>query len=354
MTCAVAGKRTTGSFWKPPVRALLSAGLLWALSGRPLGAAEIDSFTPRGQSLPDVTILLDNTLNERLAEGVARANLLDAANREDGVPDADCNPALLYDEVRRSLYQSFTASWGLKGYALDTQLRDVLEDASARTPLDESIYRDISLLEGPSLRWKGLSDVVRVGEHWIGLDKLGHFFAEGWAYFELTHHEGRTLQEALDWGARQEAGKFGEVTTGVHSYADRVANFQGWRFWNRVLKSADDPLEPWWRRWFSGPLIDCRIQWRASWQARRLVRAWELSDPLELADYVDGLWDEANNCNRYATPEIAEKVRQRIREVSPAGQCPLQPEVCQDGRRRYGDLAPALLHPACLGAGQAG
>ncbi|MFC6672641.1 hypothetical protein [Marinobacterium aestuariivivens] len=64
----------------------------------------------------------------------------------------------------------------------------------------------------------------------MGLDKLGHFFAQGWQYFELTALGGGTLEQALALGREQEQGRYGYLTTGIFSYADLAANFNGWRF----------------------------------------------------------------------------------------------------------------------------
>ncbi len=226
-------------------RLLASCALLAASSAfvfSPVLAAEIDSVTTRRIPLDDSLAAINEIFNRRLSAGVMEANLrqTDVANLE---PHEVCDEERLYSEIRKAIFDSLIPRWGLRGYDLDRQLREQLSATSYSLPLNDSIYRDIGYLEGFSLRLKELSDVVKVDGHLIGLDKLGHFFAEGWEYFEQTHRKNATVEQAIQWGSRQEAGKFGYATTGVYSYADLVANFNGWRFWNEIVGSRDDPLK---------------------------------------------------------------------------------------------------------------
>ena len=75
--------------------------------------------------------------------------------------------------------------------------------------MNDSIYRDIDYIEGLSLNLKELSDVVNINGYLVGLDKIGHFFAQGWQYFELTDRDKQTLDQATAWGRQKEAGLFG-------------------------------------------------------------------------------------------------------------------------------------------------
>ena len=140
-------------------------------------AAEIDSVTPRKVKLENSLSLLNSIINQRLREGVEKAN----AQQEDideyyNDENKSCDEQVLYTELRKAIYQSYTASWGLKGYDLDKQLRKLLSRQSYSLSLNDSIYRDIDYLEGFSLNLKELSDVVNVNGYLIGLDKIGHFF----------------------------------------------------------------------------------------------------------------------------------------------------------------------------------
>lgn len=312
-------------------------------------AAEIDSVTPRDQELNNSRALINEIFNERLEEGIQKANAkLDDTENLEGTEF--CNEEILYTELRKAIFQSFTASWGLKGYALDQQLRELLAENSYSLEFDESIYRDISYLEGFSLNLKKLSDVVNVNGHLIGLDKMGHFFAEGWQYFELSEYKISNLDHALAWGEKQEMGKFGYTTTGIFSYADLVANFNGWRFWNKVLLNNDDPLKGAVANFFSRPYVSCDVQLISSIKNRKIVKAWESNVQFDLADYLDGTWDEGNNSNRYADTDIREKVTTRIHEIDPNFTFPYDPEECVIAQKKYGIYGKRILHPQCLKA----
>ena len=322
-------------------------------------AAEIDSVTPRKLKLDNSLTMINEIFNQRIQEGIQKANapqdsILDSEDDEDREDIEDiknnkfCDEDTLYTELRKAIFQSFTASWGLKGYDLDKQLRNLLSRKSYALSLNDSIYRDIDYLEGFSLNLKELSDVVNINGHLIGLDKMGHFFAEGWQYFELTHYDDHNLEQALAWGKEQETGKFGYSTTGIFSFSDLVANFNGWRFWNKVLLKENDPLKGVIANFFNRPYITCDIQIISSIKNKKIVKAWESNSLFDLSDYIDGTWDEGNNCNSYEDPVIENKVMLRIKNVNPDFVCPYIAEYCLESQQKYGYYAKYILHPYCL------
>jgi hypothetical protein len=297
----------------------------------PAAAAEIDSVTRRGEPLTDSAPALERRLNEALEAGVDRAN---------GSP-TPCDEAALYRGLRRALASPFI------GHVIASSLDD--DDALDRRRVRrvDSVYRDLGLLENISVRWKDLSSVIRVGDTLIGVDKIGHFFVEGWAYFETAYLDGEGVEAAMDWGEDTESSYFGHYTTGVHSWADLAANFEGMRFWLRVRGGARDPLGGGFGR--NRPYVRCtRRYWLVG------PRQWTLARRLDLSDYVTSAWDEAVNCCSYRNEEIEAKVRARIAALSEAAgvdyTCPLDPAACAEVRERYGEWAPRLLHPDCLAA----
>jgi hypothetical protein len=303
-------------------------------------AAEIDSVTPGNLSLDNSIDTINEIINQRIEEGIRKAS----------EKDTFCDENTLYTELRKAIFQSLIVSWGLKGYELDKQLRVLLVRQSYSLSLNDSIYRDINYIEGLSLNLKELSDVVNINGHLVGLDKTGHFFAQGWQYFEMTDQDKETLDQAIAWGRQKEAGLFGYTTTGIFSFADLVANLNGWRFWNKVLLKQDDPLKGTIANFFDRPYVSCDIQIIDSIRNRKIIRAWEYESRFDLADYIDGAWDEGNNCNSYADPIIEEKVTARIRHVDPDYVCPLIAEHCMDAQDKYGYYAKYVLHPYCLTA----
>ena len=272
-------------------------------------SAEIDSVTPRNLALDNSIDTINETINQRIEEGIRKANtqqdyVEDTEDVADRKKDTVCDEKMLYTELRKAIFQSITPSWGLKGYDLDKQLRGLLVGQSYPLSLNDSIYRDIEYSEGVSLKLKGLSDVVSINGNLVGLDKIGHFFAQGWQYFELTDHDKETLDSAIEWGRQKEAGLFGYTTTGIFSFADLVANLNGWRFWNKVLLKQGDPLSGAIANFFNSPYVGCEIQVVDSIRSIKIVRAWKFKARFDLADYIDGAWDEGNNCNNYADPMI--------------------------------------------------
>ena len=337
------------------IRTVLSilTGLLIAQPGI---TAEVDSVTPRNLKLDNSIDVINEIINQRIKEGISNANpppdyigdMMDMEDIDYINEDDFCDEDLLYSELRKAIFQSFTASWGLKGYDLDKQLRELLTRQSYSLLLNDSIYRDIDYVEGFSMNLKDLSDVVNINGHLIGLDKIGHFFAEGWQYFDLTTFGNETLEEAIQWGRKKETGLFGYTTTGIFSYADLVANLNGWRFWNRILLRHDDPLKGLVANYVTRPYVTCSIQFVESIKQRKIIKAWEHNTRFDLSDYIDGAWDEANNCNSYADPIIEHKVESRIKYVDPDYTCPLNPRHCLDAQERYGYYAKYVLHPYCL------
>ena len=316
-------------------------------------AAEVDSVSTRGIDLPDSVNVINAIINKRMQEGIDNANAdrriiediegIEVITRRD-----DCDVDELYTSLRKSIFQSYTASWGLKGYDLDLQFRELLSEMTYALPLRDSIYRDIDYLEGFSLNLKELTHVANIDGHLVGLDKIGHFFAQGWQYFETRQDEEDGLDEAIAWGIGKEEGLFGTTTTGIFSYADMVANFNGWRFWNRVLLEEPDPLKSFAGRLFDRAYVSCDIQLIESIRQLRVVRAWEVNRRFDLRDYIDGTWDEGNNCNSYADLIIEEKIKRRIEEIYPGYSCPVNVDACIEAKDRYGKYSRKLLHPACL------
>jgi hypothetical protein len=291
--------------------------------------AEIDTITDRQLPLRDSTRALEERFNGVLRQGIARAN-------EGPEP---CDERRLYDELRRALASPFI------GHRIAESLNADETFDKRHIHLRDSIYRDLGLLDAVSVHWKDLSAVVRIGDTLVGVDKLGHFFVEGWGYFEDAYLVGDGLPDALDWGEFTERTWFGRYTTGVYSYADLVANFEGMRFWLRVRGAVRDPIDPGWRA--NRPHVVCR---RRFWIAG--ARRWTLARELELDRHVSPVWDEAVNCSSYRNPEIEARVKARIAEQSEADgadyTCPVEPDACAEARERYGDFAPRLLHPSCL------
>ena len=82
----------------------------------------------------------------------------------------------------------------------------------------------------------------------------------------------------------------------------------------------------------------------------KIIRSWSPGRRFDISDYLDGAWDEGNNCNSYADPSIEQKVADRIREVNPGFKCPMSTGDCIQAREKYENYAKYVLHPSCLAA----
>jgi hypothetical protein len=254
-------------------------------------AAEIDSVTPRKLRLQNSMKPMNAWVNDRVREGVRRAN-----ERGEG-----CDEDELYTQMRRVISVPFI------GHLIAEDLNDAEDLDRARVHFGDSIYRDLGVFDAISVHLKDLSAVIRIDDHLVGVDKFGHFFVQGWNYFEIAYRDGDGIATAMEWGERSERTYYGLYTTGIYSYADLSVNFEGLRFWLRLLGTARDPLEKGY--WFNRPYVKCRK--RFVWFGER---SWRVRRKVDFADYVHGAWDEGVNCSRYRNGEIAGLVAARVRE----------------------------------------
>lgn len=308
------------------------APFLVALLSLSVCGAEIDSVTGRNERLRNSLRPVNARLDAMLRAGVERAN-----QRGRG-----CDEAYLYRSIRRSIAFPFI------GHSVAEAFNRAEDLDSRRVRLRDSIYRDLGPFEAISVHLKNLSAVVRLDDDLVGVDKFGHFLVEGWKYFELAYLSGREagIERAIAWGESAERTYFGLLTTGIYSYADLAANFEGMRFWLRILGHEKDPLEKGY--FFNRSYVRCKTRfWKRTqyWKVRRRV---------DLSDYANAAWDEAMNCSRYRNQEVAERIRARVRDREEfdarSYACPLDPRRCVKARERYGAQAAALLHPRCLDA----
>lgn len=102
--------------------------------------------------------------------------------------------------------------------------------------------------------WKNfqvLGPTMKVAGTYIGSDKLGHFFHEGYTYFDKVHkyldkEENFSVDDQEMWpseadmstevGHKFESGIQGVKTTGVYSFADLEANASGYSFYLDIFR----------------------------------------------------------------------------------------------------------------------
>lgn len=257
----------------------------------PAYGAETDNFTGRDQELAelkDSTEVLDEFVNQKLREAIAASN-------EQG----HCRPDRLYENV-----------WYRVGHNPISETENFAENSpliqSYLVPFKNSIYGSVpSFLE--EKRFPRAADLfvltgwfsgsIRLNNQIIGTDKLGHFFGQGWEYFQTG-----SLKEALALGIQDEEGLDGYIGSGVYSYGDLSANFAGLGFWKSLLGGPT-------------PYVECR---EGRFVFKRAF-SWR--------DYVTSAWDEALNCSKYVTPQMASAVQGKISQLHLS--CPAEPSTCQ-------------------------
>jgi hypothetical protein len=155
--------------------------------------------------------------------------------------------------------------------------------------------------------------------HYVGADKLGHFFDQGYDYYEqvyVKHGDAREIIEKL--GPADENGLNGMMGDGIRAYGDLAANFSGYLFWREVAQG-------------SNPYFECK-----DGKYVRTKRRFDWSD------YVNDGWDEGINCSEFNFL-VRKSVDSALGKMGV--KCPLKPEACQG----IADLTCGytFLSPAC-------
>ncbi len=293
----------------------LLLSLVWLA---PAWSAEVDSFTGR-KPLRDAAPLLDQVVNVWLEEALIEANrkpLLPTLS----APGQACDSARLIDAVKSRF----------AGYLIG-QLETFANESTAvdkvRVRFEDSIYRDFDFTESPAVTLTGrLAVLLRVGDQYVGSDKLGHFFTEGYSYYELYLRSGEAA--AIDYGRLTEISFYGLLTTGIFSWADLAANLNGMRFWNALLGLRPDPLT----QQTVQPMVVCE---QGKWKRQRDFR-W--------SEYVDDAWDEAINCVAFRDRGLLDKAGALIRARSGGRSCPLRPANREVLQRKYGRLLEFIFN----------
>jgi hypothetical protein len=124
----------------------------------------------------------------------------------------------------------------------------------------------------------GVGPTIKVNGQLIGSDKLGHFFSQGRKFYR-RYMNSRDEAQAAEQSAYTERAIFGQMTTGVYSNADLVANYEGFRFYLSLFTDNVVADKPAILAWQGGQWV---IQRRFTW-----------------ADHVNEYWDEALNINHF-------------------------------------------------------
>ncbi len=232
-------------------------------------AGETDQFLTWGTTLSDSS----GALNAYLDEEIQR--FVDKSNRRTRPPEsAEDLSIALYLHLFEGLHSSRIRNW------LKTSPQ------VARFPSDDLSdweYQQISIFQKPAFPFVlPMAQTIRVGEVYLGIDKIGHMFGFGRRYFQRYQRalaEGNSHDEAVErvltWGIQHEYSLVGKLVDGIFSHGDMEANYQGFR-----LALA-----------FSGG--ECPLFYRED-------GVWRYRGGLDLRDYITPEMDESYNPNAYA------------------------------------------------------
>jgi hypothetical protein len=226
-------------------------------------ADEADQYLSWGIELADSASTINAYTNGRIDA------MLDVVNREN--PDCECETLTngIFADIYFNRLQANLTSFVETAPAIDIYpARDVTNGGF----MAMSIYRDAPL--ALTIR---MTRTVRIGDVYLGVDKLAHFFGIGRRYFagyRSSVRAGQSEDEAIDtairWGIFTENTVLGTTTNGIFSFADLEANYQGFELARNLCAGASPHLG-------------------------RDGGRWAVIRPLDLREYINPAFDESFN-----------------------------------------------------------
>lgn len=279
-------------------------------------SAEADNFTAHSLVVNDVSEPINALANGYLKSAVAKVNA--EGNCDAGTKSEEA----LYSELKH--YFNNHSKGELVKKILYTE-----EFSKNALPLNESVYQEWSPLNGYLLGRKkaansplALSPLIKIGDQIVGVDKLEHMFGMGHVYFSAHYSKDKSITKVLKSGILKEKTYLGGniLATGVFSYSDLSANFNGMRFWNHMLLKHDDILGA---EQNLGPYISCQ---NSKWKV-------EEKNPVDLRNYIDASMDESINCSKFASKAGTKKFKAAISKLGLG--CPVDPAKFSEMKEKY-------------------
>jgi len=236
---------------------LLTATLL--LAPRLCGAYETDQFTNRLAPLADSTALLDEQVNQSIEEAVVDWK---GPRNDWKVVTA------IYNDIGGHHWVDKIERWVMKSEEIE-RLQPSRRD---------SIYQGHPLWATRVAAVFGVGPTIKVNGVLIGSDKLGHFLSQGRKFYR-RYQKYLDESKAAEHSAYTERALFGQMTTGVYSNADLVANYEGFLFYRSLFE--DDII----------PGKSAILAWTGE--------GWVIQRSFTWADHVNEYWDEALNINHF-------------------------------------------------------
>lgn len=261
-----------------------------------------------------------------LADGEARLNAMVQRKFDDALSSAaTCN----LKKLGKSLGYTLTGNLffgAIEAEAVNDKSIPRLDVVTA-----DSIYAGTPYEKSIVDRVVKLASVFNVAGHRVGSDKIGHFMDMGYDLY-WREKRGHKLEQLVHRSRVEQQGVWGKWVTGVKSYGDIAANFDGYRFWKDVFGDGERP-------YFT--CVDGRLK-----QVREF--RW--------ADYASPAWNEAINCSTFSSLKYNRAIRDHVlgmeKRDGRAYQCPIQPELCAATRAHYRQFVPdnlvqEIVSPLC-------
>ena len=225
----------------------------------PALAYETDQYTQRTAHIEDSTEILNAKVNDTLEDIVAD---WDKGHDEMAFVDA------FYRELGGKHWVDRLERWAINAPEVD----------KLKVGRYESIFAGQPFWATRVAKFFGTGSTIRLNEQLIGSDKIGHFISQGRKYYK-RYLESGSEAEAAEHSAFTERAIFGQMSNGIYSNADLVANYEGHRFFRSLFEDDIAPGKPAILRW-----DDDR---------------WIIQRPFDWADHVNEYWDEALNINHF-------------------------------------------------------
>lgn len=222
-------------------------------------AYETDQFHNRLEPLEDSTAVLDARVNDTIADIAS-----DWRGPRDELKFVDA----VFDRVGGYHWVDKIERWAMKSDEVDR----------LSTPRRESIYEGHPFWATRVIGFFGVGPTIKLNGQLVGSDKLGHFFSQGRKFYR-RYRKMENEARAAERSAYTERAIFGQITTGVYSNADLVANFEGYRFYRSLFEDGVVAGKP------------AILAWDGN--------GWTVQRPFTFADHVNAYWDEALNINHF-------------------------------------------------------
>lgn len=260
-------------------------------------AYESDQHTNRTQEVPDSLEIMDEQVNAAIEK---------VLNREHMSTSRKAVARGIWSEIGGIYWADKIERWAVKSPLIEKY------DQTRH----QNIYSNMPIWATRAAFIFGLGRTFKLNGVMVGSDKFGHFFSQGHKYYR-RELRGEPEDLLLAKGAFAERWVFGQLTTGIFSNADLVANYEGWRFYQSLF---DDGVTE------GKPAI-------LTLQDGKYVRRRQFT----FADHVNAYWDEALN-PAYNVRSINQRLQLSILELCPqARQAPAYYTTPDDDElwRRY-------------------